>query len=658
MEALLKTSNNADPIHNTNSGEGRRQSPTSMSPASNFSYSSFEHHSTRETSPDYSLSSMPSLAIPRLDSIPAGAGDKLAGDPTGEVANILRNVAAASSEFLLIEPRSTNHHGHHNHGNRRNTKGNKTKSARSGGNNNSGHDRNCTICKPASNTTTPTSAQKSISTNHTTAGATSTNTSSGGSGAGQHQTAVNWRVVAPINPSHAAHSGTNPNSLAPGQSLLDLDPDQPPITSANTASPTSLNSPSSAATAITTLNTANNGGVQEYLRGANLSNRLSSTNPTHHYNGTKGLNMSMHGPYHSPSTSEASPEKMQSRSTGSSSPVEFYAYCFDRGNGQYTRLIPADMLPPLQDVPAIESQANNMVVLQIPPGLAPNGRSSNSEPVSWKSPPSPTRRSDPIQSHIDSIVASTPSPNTSPTSLSMVPHKRAKVYCDKWVHEGVCAFTQQGCKYKHEMPFDKATQHSLGLFHGLPAWWKKHQAEMSRQQREQEELGHQQKLLMPPQGGLQQSRHSRSASQEHLQDGRLGSGGSDDNTTFMQPQRAEFRTSRTAPFSPSSPFGGATSGLGSSGGFGAGTVGSNRATFYSAMNWHARRENYAVGSVAPRYFSQYGPIGPPRTHAPSTPGRLAIADANPYSMLNQLGSEEGSQSNEVTDEHDEDPELI
>lgn len=61
------------------------------------------------------------------------------------------------------------------------------------------------------------------------------------------------------------------------------------------------------------------------------------------------------------------------------------------------------------------------------------------------------------------------------------PQRRPKVYCDKWVHEGVCAFTQQGCKYKHEMPFDKVTQHALGLFHGFPAWWKKHQADLSRQ---------------------------------------------------------------------------------------------------------------------------------------------------------------------------------
>ncbi|CAI6100212.1 unnamed protein product [Clonostachys chloroleuca] len=62
------------------------------------------------------------------------------------------------------------------------------------------------------------------------------------------------------------------------------------------------------------------------------------------------------------------------------------------------------------------------------------------------------------------------------------PNKQDKEYCDKWVHEGVCAFTQQGCRYKHEMPYDKATQQSLGLFHGLPAWWKRKQAEIHRQQ--------------------------------------------------------------------------------------------------------------------------------------------------------------------------------
>jgi hypothetical protein len=83
-------------------------------------------------------------------------------------------------------------------------------------------------------------------------------------------------------------------------------------------------------------------------------------------------------------------------------------------------------------------------------------------------PPSP-----PKQSRIDTIIASSPAPEA---------QKRQKIYCDKWIHEGVCAFTQQGCKYKHEMPLDKDTQESLGLFQGLPIWWRKHQGEITSDQ--------------------------------------------------------------------------------------------------------------------------------------------------------------------------------
>src|ERR1700712_1592299 len=68
---------------------------------------------------------------------------------------------------------------------------------------------------------------------------------------------------------------------------------------------------------------------------------------------------------------------------------------------------------------------------------------------------------------IDSIVAN--SPAGTPTLF----RRREKIYCDKWIHEGNCAFTQLGCKYKHEMPMDKATQMSLGLNHGLPSWYKR-----------------------------------------------------------------------------------------------------------------------------------------------------------------------------------------
>lgn len=70
---------------------------------------------------------------------------------------------------------------------------------------------------------------------------------------------------------------------------------------------------------------------------------------------------------------------------------------------------------------------------------------------------------------IDSIVAHA----SPPESVSPPTRRREKIYCDKWIHEGVCAFTQMGCKYKHEMPMDKVTQMGLGLNHGLPNWYRR-----------------------------------------------------------------------------------------------------------------------------------------------------------------------------------------
>ncbi|RYO91414.1 hypothetical protein DL764_008280 [Monosporascus ibericus] len=209
-----------------------------------------------------------------------------------------------------------------------------------------------------------------------------------------------------------------------------------------------------------------------------------------------------------------------------------YAYCFDRGNGQFTRLVPADALPPLRDVPAIQHGCAGMLVLPLPRAAPPGGRSGNAnvstEPsridnIVASTPSTPTHHQVPTSSstaagqhsHADShshphhhslaTPSTNPIINTASTNKNPPPHpgshhhnhhshhhqphhqhhqqqqRRPKIYCDKWVHEGVCAFTQQGCKYKHEMPFDKVTQHQLGLFHGFPAWWKKHQAELARQ---------------------------------------------------------------------------------------------------------------------------------------------------------------------------------
>ncbi|KAH6845043.1 hypothetical protein B0I37DRAFT_433924 [Chaetomium sp. MPI-CAGE-AT-0009] len=220
------------------------------------------------------------------------------------------------------------------------------------------------------------------------------------------------------------------------------------------------------------------------------------------------------------------------------------AYCFIRPNGTRTRLVPVDMLPcQLQGVPAQETGNERLVVLPVPAGVEGDGRSTNNQVLKAVTSPGGNSGSDaiqmqtpthsPKQSHIDRILAAPlesqpPSPAyhqqqhdnsqrthpsftsnpaqsqsqvqaqtaLTPTSQNTNSHhhnntnnshttnnnKKMKIYCDKWVHEGVCAFTQQGCKYKHEMPADKATQHQLGLFLGYPVWWKRRQGELARAQ--------------------------------------------------------------------------------------------------------------------------------------------------------------------------------
>ncbi|PTB38995.1 hypothetical protein M441DRAFT_146008 [Trichoderma asperellum CBS 433.97] len=130
-----------------------------------------------------------------------------------------------------------------------------------------------------------------------------------------------------------------------------------------------------------------------------------------------------------------------------------YAYYLNRGDGQVTRLIPADVLPSLNEIPPREPEQRGMIVLPLPRGARPSGTADINLAVT-------------VKNQIDRIVATGPNM-----------HKRNKVYCDMWIHEGRCAFTQTGCKFKHEMPLDEESQRALGLFQGLPAWFKKQQEE-------------------------------------------------------------------------------------------------------------------------------------------------------------------------------------
>ncbi|KAM0458960.1 hypothetical protein ACHAO4_002348 [Trichoderma viride] len=145
-----------------------------------------------------------------------------------------------------------------------------------------------------------------------------------------------------------------------------------------------------------------------------------------------------------------------------------YAYYLNRGDGQVTRLIPADVLPSLNEIPPRELEQRGMIVLPLPRGIRPSGTADMNYAVTVKTSPyhTPRRSLEVVQNQIDRIVATNPNV-----------HKRNKVYCDMWIHEGRCAFTQTGCKFKHEMPLDEETQRTLGLFQGLPSWFKKQQEE-------------------------------------------------------------------------------------------------------------------------------------------------------------------------------------
>lgn len=53
-------------------------------------------------------------------------------------------------------------------------------------------------------------------------------------------------------------------------------------------------------------------------------------------------------------------------------------YCYDRGGGQYTRLVPVDMLPvDLQNMPRRVNNDDGMIILPIPRQPGPDGQLAN-----------------------------------------------------------------------------------------------------------------------------------------------------------------------------------------------------------------------------------------------------------------------------------------
>lgn len=61
-----------------------------------------------------------------------------------------------------------------------------------------------------------------------------------------------------------------------------------------------------------------------------------------------------------------------------------YAYCVKRPDGRYTRLVPADMLPALNELPATQASAQGMVLLPDLHMKPPQGVASMNQPVTVK----------------------------------------------------------------------------------------------------------------------------------------------------------------------------------------------------------------------------------------------------------------------------------
>ncbi|KAM0798989.1 hypothetical protein BDR22DRAFT_857387 [Usnea florida] len=75
------------------------------------------------------------------------------------------------------------------------------------------------------------------------------------------------------------------------------------------------------------------------------------------------------------------------------------------------------------------------------------------------------------QGLIDDIVKKATASRTTPvTSQPAAQIANKKEYCSHWLHRGECAYTQTGCRYKHEMPADQETLEKCGI-REIPRWF-------------------------------------------------------------------------------------------------------------------------------------------------------------------------------------------
>lgn len=61
------------------------------------------------------------------------------------------------------------------------------------------------------------------------------------------------------------------------------------------------------------------------------------------------------------------------------------------------------------------------------------------------------------------------SQDSTPPPSGGIPDQEKKEWCTYWILHGDCAYVQQGCRYRHEMP-DKSKLAEIGIHH-VPRWW-------------------------------------------------------------------------------------------------------------------------------------------------------------------------------------------
>ncbi|KAI5207788.1 hypothetical protein E4T39_01638 [Aureobasidium subglaciale] len=193
-----------------------------------------------------------------------------------------------------------------------------------------------------------------------------------------------------------------------------------------------------------------------------------------------------------------------------------FKFFIERDNGSLVPLLPVDELPDevrLVGVPlslsGSQARAHGMVFLghqpstrdkfvlagSIKDSVAP---SSNTMKYTPRLDMAPCNNHVPQQVYMQPVTAPTsvsvpssrpPNPpkskplyNERPLPPSGIePDQRKKVYCTYWIqNQGQCAYMQQGCMYRHEMPEDKKTLNSIGL-KSVPLWWRQQQARNKKQ---------------------------------------------------------------------------------------------------------------------------------------------------------------------------------